>query len=48
MVVVEAPDWHGDITAVRHANAWLVVAGGSGLSQRIDVLRHLTASIALR
>jgi hypothetical protein len=45
----DAPgDWHGDITAMRHANAWLVVAGGSGLSQRIDVLPHVTASIALR
>ena len=46
--VFNAPgDWHGDITAVRHGNAWLVVAGGSGLSQRIEVLRHLTARIAL-
>jgi len=41
-------DWHGDITAIRHGNAWLVVAGGSGLLQRIQVLRHLTASISPR
>jgi len=40
-------DFHGDITAVRHGDAWLVVAGGSGLPQRIEVLRHLTATISL-
>jgi hypothetical protein len=40
--------FHGAITAIRHGNAWLVVAGGSGLSQRIDVLRHLTATITDR
>ncbi|HWX96179.1 MAG TPA: hypothetical protein VNZ01_04935 [Solirubrobacteraceae bacterium] len=34
-------DWHGEITAARRGNAWLVVAGGSGLAQRIAVLRHL-------
>jgi hypothetical protein len=39
-------DWHGEITAVHHGNAWLVVAGGSGLSQRREVLRHLHASIS--
>jgi hypothetical protein len=38
-------DWHGEITAIRHGNAWLVVAGGSGLTQRIDVLRHITTTI---
>jgi hypothetical protein len=36
----------GEITAVRQANRWLAVAGGSGLAQRIDVLRHLTTSVA--
>jgi len=41
-------DWHGDITAVRHGDAWLLVAGGSGLAQRVQVLRHLTADISLR
>jgi hypothetical protein len=41
-------DWDGDITAVRHGNAWLVVAGGSGLPQRLEVLRHLTATIRSR
>lgn len=40
-------DWHGEITAVRRGNAWLVVAGGSGLHQRLEVLRHLTASVRL-
>jgi hypothetical protein len=38
-------DWHGDITAARRGNAWLVVAGGSGLTQRVQVLRHLRASV---
>jgi hypothetical protein len=47
--VFEAPgDWQGDITALRHANAWLVVAGGSGATQRLEVLHHLTASISGR
>jgi hypothetical protein len=41
-------DWHGEITATRHRDAWLVVAGGSGLTQRIEVLRHLNASISPR
>jgi hypothetical protein len=39
--------WDGEITAVRHGNAWLAVAGGRGLSQRISVLRHLKANISL-
>ncbi|MGH2834414.1 MAG: hypothetical protein ACRDK2_16710, partial [Solirubrobacteraceae bacterium] len=40
-------DWHGEITAVRvrHGNAWLVVAGGSGLHQREEVLAHLSVSV---
>jgi hypothetical protein len=38
-------DFHGDLTATRHGNAWLVVAGGSGPAQRILVLRHLTAPL---
>ena len=44
--VFSAPgDWHGEITAIRLRDAWLVVAGGSGLRQRIDVLRHLNATV---
>jgi hypothetical protein len=46
--VFSAPgDWHGELTATRHGHAWLVVAGGSGPTQRIQVLRHLSMSIAL-
>jgi hypothetical protein len=37
-------DYHGELTASRRGNTWLVVAGGSGLSQRMQVLRHLRAS----
>ena len=40
-------DWHGEITATRNGNAWVVVAGGSGLRQREEVLHHLTASVRL-
>ena len=40
-------DWHGEITATRHQDAWLVVAGGSGLHQRIEVLPHLSASVSI-
>jgi hypothetical protein len=40
-------DWHGEITATRLRDAWLVVAGGSGLHQRIEVLRHLGASVSI-
>jgi hypothetical protein len=39
-------DWHGEITAARRGNAWLVVAGGSGLAQRIAVLRHLHTKVS--
>jgi hypothetical protein len=46
--VFNAPgDWHGEITATRQRNAWLVVAGGSGFSQRIEVLRHLRANASI-
>jgi hypothetical protein len=46
--VVEAPgDWHGQITATRTGDAWLVVAGGNGPKQRLEVLRHLTPTISL-
>lgn len=38
-------DWHGEITATCKGNAWLVIAGGSGLHQREEVLRHLDASV---
>jgi hypothetical protein len=40
-------DFKGELTATRFANAWLVVAGGSSLAQRIDVLRHLTPTVKL-
>jgi hypothetical protein len=40
--------WNGAITARRVGAAWMVVAGGSGTAQRVDVLRHLTASVSLR
>jgi hypothetical protein len=40
-------DFHGDLTATRVGDAWLVVAGGSGRAQRIRVLHHLTATITL-
>jgi hypothetical protein len=40
-------DSHGDLTATRVGNAWLVVAGGSGSAQRLAVLRHLNATIRL-
>ena len=36
----------GEITAVRQPHRWLAVAGGSGLAQRIEVLRHLSTSLA--
>jgi hypothetical protein len=39
-------DPHGEITAARRGNAWLVVAGGSGPAQRITVLRHLRANVS--
>ncbi len=38
-------DFKGDLTATRFGNTWLVVAGGSGLAQRIEVLRHLTPTV---
>ncbi len=40
-------DFNGELTATRYGNAWLIVAGGSGLAQRVDVLRHLTPTINL-
>ena len=40
-------DWHEEMTAVRKEDAWLVVAGGSGLHQREEVLAHLGASVSL-
>jgi hypothetical protein len=40
-------DFKGELTATRLRNAWLVVAGGSGLAQRIQVLRHLTPTVKL-
>jgi hypothetical protein len=40
-------DFKGELTATRIGDAWLVVAGGSGLDQRMEVLRHLTATVKL-
>jgi hypothetical protein len=40
-------DFKGQLTAVRRGDAWLVVAGGSGLSQRIELLSHLKATVKL-
>jgi hypothetical protein len=40
-------DFKGELTATRLGNAWLVVAGGSGLAQRLEVLRHLTPTVKL-
>jgi hypothetical protein len=37
----------GTLTAERSGNAWLVVGQGSSLQQRIEVLRHLTATVHL-
>jgi hypothetical protein len=46
--VVNGPgDFKGELTARRTGSAWLVVAGGSGLQQRLAVLDHLHASITL-
>jgi len=39
--------FHGPETAIRKGDAWLIVAGGSGLGQREEVLRHLTTSVRL-
>ncbi|MGO8907502.1 MAG: hypothetical protein ACLQMH_18050 [Solirubrobacteraceae bacterium] len=35
------------LTASRSGNAWLVIEGGSGTAQRVDVLRHLAATVTL-
>lgn len=40
-------DFKGGLTATRIGSAWLVVAGGSGVAQRIEVLRHLTPTVRL-
>jgi hypothetical protein len=40
-------DFKGELTATRLHNAWLVVAGGRNLAQRIEVLRHLTPTVSL-
>jgi hypothetical protein len=37
----------GTLTAKRSGNAWLVVGQGTSLRQRIEVLRHLTATVHL-
>jgi hypothetical protein len=40
-------DFKGELTAMRFGDAWLVLAGGSGVAQRIEVLRHLTPTVTL-
>jgi hypothetical protein len=40
-------DFKGELTATHDGNAWLVVAGGSSLAQRIEVLRHLRPTVKL-
>jgi hypothetical protein len=40
-------DFKGELTAVRRGDAWLVLAGGKDLEQRLEVLHHLTASVRL-
>ena len=36
----------GQLSATRAGNAWLVVAGGSGVAQRVTLLAHLTATVS--
>jgi len=40
-------DFKGELTAIRDRDAWIAVAGGSSLAQRVEVLRHLKATIKL-
>ena len=40
-------DFKGALTATRRGNAWLVVAGGGGLAQRLEVLSHLEVTVKL-
>lgn len=45
----DAPaQWREAGTARRLGDAWLLLAGGRDLAQRLEVLRHLTATVALR
>jgi hypothetical protein len=37
----------GGLTARREGNGWLVVGQGSGVAQRVELLRHLTAIVRL-
>ncbi len=37
----------GGLTARREGNTWLIVARGSGVAQRVELLRHLTALVKL-
>jgi hypothetical protein len=49
--VPHAPGFFGEgggLTARRSGDAWLVVGQGSGLTQRISLLRHLTPTVALK
>jgi hypothetical protein len=39
--------FHGEETALRSHDRWLVLAGGSGLAQRLYVLKHLRATVRL-
>jgi hypothetical protein len=39
--------WQGALSALRLPHSWLVVAGGNGPAQRLEVLRHLVATVSL-
>lgn len=38
-------DFKGPLTATRRGDAWVLIAGGSGLAQRLELLRHLDATV---
>jgi hypothetical protein len=42
-----SPEFKGKLTAVRSGDAWLVIAGGSSLAQRVELLRHLRPVVRL-
>lgn len=45
--IFEGPGPSGEMVARRIHGAWLVVGGGNGLQQRVEVVGHLNASIDL-
>jgi hypothetical protein len=46
--VFQAPVAEGEAVARRVVGAWLVVAGGGGIGQRLAVLEHLRGTVELR